>query len=138
MIMTHVFLLNVLIAVMSRAMALESKEAKLVACYRQCVLVLEEEVEDEAHELRHHGANYSRDLYPKWIHVLLPVEHSLDLDGLDDAAQAPADTAASHSGSDSSDGRNSRADLSVKDELRMLRATMLGIQATLQQQRQQQ
>ena len=136
--MTHVFLLNVLIAVMSRAMNLESKEAKLVACYRQCVLVLEEEVEDEAHELRRNSTNYNEYLYPKWIHVLLPVEHSLDWDGLDDAAQATTSTPASQSGADATDGHNSNADASVKDELRMLRATMLGIQATLQQQRQQQ
>ena len=48
MLFANIFLLNVLIAVMSRTMQLESKEANLVARYRQTNLVLDEEIEQEA------------------------------------------------------------------------------------------
>ena len=69
MLITHIFLLNVMIAVMSRTMSLESKEARLVAKYRQCMLVLQQEVEEEAY-----GGSRSVDPHPRWLHVLLPIE----------------------------------------------------------------
>ena len=75
MLITHIFLLNVLIAVMSRTMSLESKEAHLHACYRQTNLVLDEEVEMEAATRAGHHAAAERYLYARWLHVLLPAEY---------------------------------------------------------------
>ena len=60
---------------MTRTMTLETQEAQLVALYRQAMLALDEEVALEASgEATSHD---NQELFPRWLHVLLPAEHHL-------------------------------------------------------------
>ena len=132
MLFANIFLLNVLIAVMSRTMQLESKEANLVARYRQTNLVLDEEIEQEAATRSSREGGLSRRLYARWLHVLLPAEYNQEGEGTAGGG-ATSEFGGHSSGHGGWGGHGGGAEPPVQQQLRALQRDMRSLLAAVQQ-----